>query len=76
MLWDVGVVVKAHWRGGEGARMTFLQGGPKFEVTPLKMQSSPEKLQVSPAQYFALKFNRYKLEIFEMWIWRRMKKIG
>ena len=21
--------------GGEGARMTFLQGGPKFEVTPL-----------------------------------------
>ena len=24
--------------GGEGARMTFLQGGPKFEVTPLRSE--------------------------------------
>ena len=36
MLSDVGVVVTACRVGGEErGRMTFLQGGPKSEVTPL-----------------------------------------
>jgi len=53
VLWDVGVVVTAHRRGGEGARMTFLQGGPKFEVTPLLSSAEEVKLQVWWAHWAA-----------------------
>jgi len=44
VLWDAGVVVTAHWRGRQGARMTFLQGGPKFEVTPLNKINNTQDL--------------------------------
>jgi len=54
VLWDVGVGVTAR-RRGEGARMTFLQGGPKFEVTPLFLGLRPtEALPLSPAGEWGL----------------------
>ena len=46
MLWDVDVVIPVRGEGAGGgdprggARMTFLQSGLKFEVTPLMMTAS------------------------------------
>jgi len=61
VLWYVGVVVTAH-RRGEGARITFLQGGAKFEVTPLVQAAcmylqqcpsyGPSKLPLGVMQFF------------------------
>ena len=42
VLWDVGVVVKAH-RRGDGARMTFLQGGPNLKLRHWESQCSYSK---------------------------------